>query len=240
MEYDVTWRNPSEAQLAALDYACKALGTKPLKERGVITHHFMVQSEAIGRALMVDSGVAYKSGMSEYDYAEIILLAEHSLWYVECKNKADKWNACKFIMDVVSLGYRDGKWWDLSRLDEQTVKNGVASLKILGLAIRNVGSPFTSHGFLPVIDLILGKNWLTKTRQQIREKLPYKSTKCIKPDCENMVAPIGIKPQGEDFKNYRGTGACQQGHNGYKCSKCDAPHSYASGIGKEHLKFKTE
>jgi hypothetical protein len=240
MEYDVTWRNPSVEQLAALEYACKALGTKPLKERGVITHHFMVKSEAIGRSLMVDSGVAYKSGMSEYDYAELILLAEHSLWYVECKNKADRWSACKFILDVVSLGYKDGKWWDLSRMDEQVVKDGVASLKILGLAIRNVGSPFTSQGFLPVIDLILGKNWLAKTRQQIREKLPYVATKCIKPDCENMVAPVGIKPQAGHFKNYMATGACVKGHNVFTCSKCNKPHSYTSGVGKEHIGFATQ
>lgn len=60
--------------------------------------------------------------------------------------------------------------------------------------------------------------------------------KCIKPGCENLVAPIGTKkPEPGVFKNYAATGACQKGHNGYFCERCNRPHSYASDIGKAHL-----
>lgn len=60
--------------------------------------------------------------------------------------------------------------------------------------------------------------------------------KCIKPDCENLVAPIGTKkPQPGVFKNYAATGACQKGHNSYFCIQCSRPHSYASEVGKRHM-----
>lgn len=62
-----------------------------------------------------------------------------------------------------------------------------------------------------------------------------KAMKCIKPDCLNMVAPVGTKkPEAGVYKNYRATGACQQGHNIYFCAECNAPHSYVSRIGKHH------
>lgn len=66
-------------------------------------------------------------------------------------------------------------------------------------------------------------------------------TKCIKPECVNLVAPVGTKKvQPGVCKNYRATGACQKGHNIYQCSKCEVPHSYVSGIGKAHLEFREE
>lgn len=62
--------------------------------------------------------------------------------------------------------------------------------------------------------------------------------KCIKPDCQNLVAPVGMKnPPPNVFKNYCQTGACQKGHNIYFCLKCGKPHSYASKIGIEHLEL---
>ncbi len=64
----------------------------------------------------------------------------------------------------------------------------------------------------------------------------YVPTECIKPGCYNLVAPIGTEPISGHFKNYRATGACQKGHNGYHCQKCNAPHSYVSNVGKKHLK----
>ncbi|NIV30360.1 MAG: hypothetical protein GWN58_12955, partial [Anaerolineae bacterium] len=36
------------------------------------------------------------------------------------------------------------------------------------------------------------------------------------------------------YKNYRGTGACQRGHNSYFCTRCNTPHSYTSKTGKAH------
>lgn len=67
-----------------------------------------------------------------------------------------------------------------------------------------------------------------------RPQFPYEPTRCINPECYNLVAPVGTEPAPGHFKNYRGTGACRKGHNAYFCTVCKAPHSYVSGIGKEH------
>jgi len=62
----------------------------------------------------------------------------------------------------------------------------------------------------------------------------YEPTECIHPECKNLVGPTGIKPREGHHKNYRGTGACRQGHNSYFCTKCQAPHSFVSKIGRRH------
>jgi len=58
---------------------------------------------------------------------------------------------------------------------------------------------------------------------------------CIHPDCHNLIAPRGIKPREGHFKNYRGLGACQRGHQSYYCTKCKKPHSHTSKVGKAHF-----
>lgn len=80
------------------------------------------------------------------------------------------------------------------------------------------------------------KKKLDATRAKARKAVheTYEPTACIKPECENLVAPKGIKPRKGHAKNYRGTGACQRGHNSYYCVKCKKPHSHTSKVGKAH------
>lgn len=81
--------------------------------------------------------------------------------------------------------------------------------------------------FKKKLDAIKGK-----ARQVVHEK--YEPTVCIHPECENLVAPKGIEPREGHYNNYRGTGACQRGHNSYYCTRCKKPHSHDSKVGKTH------
>jgi len=81
------------------------------------------------------------------------------------------------------------------------------------------------------------KIWLAAKRKAEKEiAKTYEPTECIHPECKNLVAPPKIEPRDGHYKNYLGKGACCQGHNSYFCSKCKAPHSHASKIGKAHFK----
>lgn len=75
-------------------------------------------------------------------------------------------------------------------------------------------------------------------RERPKPQFPYEPTVCIKPECNNLVAPISTKPAEGHFKNYRATGACQQGHNIYSCSKCGTAHSYTTKIGIAHMEYR--
>lgn len=76
-----------------------------------------------------------------------------------------------------------------------------------------------------------------RAKREAKEALrkSYEPIPCVKPDCDNPVAPKGVEPREGHFKNYRGTGACQAGHNSYWCEKCEKPHSFKSKIGEAHL-----
>lgn len=63
-----------------------------------------------------------------------------------------------------------------------------------------------------------------------------KPQKCIHPHCTRLVVASGPATD-EAVANYRNTGACQKGHNGYYCEKCKRPHSYASQLGKNHYAY---
>lgn len=86
------------------------------------------------------------------------------------------------------------------------------------------------------IDPEYRKEWLAikrKVKAKIGEE--YEPAPCVHPNCDNLVAPKGIKPRDGHFKNYRATGACQRGHNSYFCTKCKGPHSHSSKTGKGHF-----
>ncbi len=251
IDFDVTWNYPTEPQLAALDFAYRALGIRRPEPKLPFDHHFLVTYQALGRSLAVDVGIL--SGavfrLNEYDYAELITLASKSLWYTQAKqwaehppeNVPETWrDACVFIVNVVDLGYdaESKKWWDLGKLDERYVESGrllLLDFKYMLTQYRRNRMDIVSRGFEAFIDLICDKPWISRFRKKLRDNMPYQAAKCIKPDCPNLVAPAGKEPQEGHFKNYRGTGACQKGHNSYQCPQCKAPHSYASGIGKKHL-----
>lgn len=80
------------------------------------------------------------------------------------------------------------------------------------------------------------KKKLDATKKEVIGKIQkgYEPTECIHPECRNLVAPKGIKPREGHHHNYRGTGACQRGHNSYYCTRCKKPHSHDSKIGKAH------
>jgi hypothetical protein len=208
----------------------------------------MVTHTAIGRSLAVDAGIYHGAAfvIDEYDIAENIITAKDSLWYVQ----AQKWitkppcevpetftAACQFIVDVVNLGYADNVWWDLSKMDAGKVAMGrLLTLDLLQMIrqIRHNSLIVISRGFELFAQIVCDKAWRDKVRKVARATQPYMANKCIKPECNNLVAPVGMKPQEGHFRNYRGTGACAKEHANYLCAKCNAPHSYASGVGKKH------
>ena len=79
-------------------------------------------------------------------------------------------------------------------------------------------------------------------KKKAREDLAatYEPTKCIKPECENLVAPTGIEPREGHHKNYRGLGACCKEHTNYQCGKCETVHSYSTKVGKAHMRHRVE
>jgi hypothetical protein len=314
MDFDMSWRDPTEVQLAALDHVCAILGV-PEKEHPkniTISLHQQVMIEASRKAYAVDVELYQEAGkLSLFDYAEMILMADQSLWYTQAKRWAegntpgkDSWGkdvamifavAGQAIVKIVDWGYQDGKWWNLEAIYPNTTHRATAICFIIeaNRLIRVVNTPtsaydlvtrlmpegagyFHSSGLhvfpqllVPKLNIKYIKKLLSepngngaqlaiaeiaglfdpairkvvnsakrKAKQEISQT--YEPTKCIKPDCENLVAPPGITPREGHYKNYRGTGACQKGHNGYQCSKCGRPHSYASKIGQQHYKYRAQ
>lgn len=118
-------------------------------------------------------------------------------------------------------------------------------LMIPGLKVENamkalsagqVGAKVIMGQILALYDEEFAKK-LKATRKDLLQHAhdTYKPTNCIKPGCDNQVAPQGIRPRGGHFKNYRGKGACCRGHASYFCLKCKKPHSYLYKIGQKHL-----
>ncbi|MFH1484948.1 MAG: hypothetical protein ABIH46_02660 [Chloroflexota bacterium] len=307
MDFDISWKEPTEAQLAAFELACDALGvTRADREYMRGHHHMMVMLESTRRAMAVDaeiySGPAH--AMTPYTLAEMVLLADGSLWYTQAKGWAEG-NVPKsleqfkpvFMMAgiatkrIVEWGYQDGKWWDVKSIWPESQWPGMAlQLSAILEAVRLVDAINTPRdakdlvmrvlnddtGYLlspgwrwfpkcimPGLDLKLltkmmggGNQDVVKTvvgeirayfepdfrkvwnkakgkaRAQISKE--YEPTKCIKPECENLIAPKGIEPREGHFKNYRGLGSCCRGHASYYCTKCKAPHSHSSKTGRSH------
>lgn len=154
--------------------------------------------------------------------------------------------------------------FEVGTLYPMTEAQGLAVLASLGLMARITarGGPDTTRGrrylganpdhwefwltsgqrvdwlFSPD-ELLLGSISQTADSNRPPATFEYVPAKCIKPGCDNLVAPVGAAPAAGHFKNYRGTGACQKGHNGYTCSICQRPHSYTSAIGIKHAATDT-
>ena len=77
-------------------------------------------------------------------------------------------------------------------------------------------------------------------KERPERQFPYKPTKCIKPDCNNLVAPISTPPDDGHFKNYRSTGACEKSHSTYFCGRCGKVHSYTTRVGVAHYEFRQD
>ncbi|NIV30361.1 MAG: hypothetical protein GWN58_12960, partial [Anaerolineae bacterium] len=140
MDFDITWKEPTEAQVAALEHACRCLGGKWEEFPEPHTWHHLVVARSEHRAHMVDGG-HYDYVLDDFDLAEMIATADRSLWYTQAKT----WRqappteygesyqkitqlASAFVCRVVEWGYRDGKWWDL------TATHPNLALRVLGVA----------------------------------------------------------------------------------------------------------
>ena len=297
MDFDISWKEPTEMQLEAWKHACNAMGI-PKKDREWAEkgnrHHMLVMHNAIGRSLAVDaeiySGPAHK--MTPYDLAEMMLTAHGSLWFTQAKGWAggntppycaDEKTTRVFqiagqaIVKIVDWGYRDGRWWNLEAIwpDPKTRALTVAAIidacrmaRLIAqntMAIQSGGFAYLPLLIVPKLNIKQAERNLAQgdkgvvalmaellalfdpefrkeasavrreAKRQIHET--YEPTKCIKPECNMLVAPKGIKPREGHAKNYRGKGACCRGHANYWCTKCKAPHSYTSKIGQNHLQF---
>lgn len=131
-DFDMSWADPSEAQLAALAHVHKCLGRRMPELPDGLTHSAIVRMEYVGKCLAVDTGHTYK--LSEYDLAEMMCLADKSLWLSEARRWAgvtpkvdtpeSKAAASVFtsagdtVTRVVELGFSDGVWWNLAKLWE--------------------------------------------------------------------------------------------------------------------------
>ena len=101
MDFDYSWREPTEAQLAAWEMACTALKvTRKDRDSMCERHHTMVMMEASLRAYAVDADVPHgpAHGMTPYTLADMVLLADGSLWNTQAKSWANG-NMPSFIKD---------------------------------------------------------------------------------------------------------------------------------------------
>lgn len=266
-EFDMTWKNPGKAQVAALDYAGKHAGP------------------FLRRANRQRSGAEWSPPLTEFMVAEMMCIAKSSLWYTQARMWSEGKGfpapgadpvflvAGRTILRLVDLGYSNDVWWDARQAwdDPRVISMHLASiidvvrmlravrrrslqvnspwfealpyLMVPGLNIEQAIKTISTEAGVPILigeicaryDPEFRGAWLV-ARRAARETVSatYAPTPCIHPECDNIVAPSGIKPREGHFKNYRGTGACQKGHNSYYCTKCKSPHSFVSEIGKKH------
>lgn len=139
IEFDMTWRNPSEAQNAALAVAMK------MKPRHV------TEFEAAEFIILAKESLWYTQAKRWKDEPP--------------KNTPRTWQAaCQFIFDVVNLEYDESSkmWWNLSRLDSKKVKIGIILLMDLGMMLkqyRQQSLDVVSQGFEIFIDILCGRGW---------------------------------------------------------------------------------
>jgi hypothetical protein len=279
-DFDITWKNISEAQAAALAYASKC-------------------GSAIIRASMHQGEGEWHPPITEFNIAEMICLSKDSLWYIQAKSWAEGVTpykegrgakvvqafqaAGKVIVALVDKGYSEGVWFDPTQTWEDStiaalslasiseacrllvaLERSINVFDILAMesaplisswlrSIDRLLQPYVARGrawklletqegsgvLISEIRASIDPEWRKKHNAAVRKARAdshetYEPTECIHPECHNLVAPSRIKPREGHFKNYRGTGACQQGHNSYYCTKCAAPHSFVSKIGQSH------
>ena len=131
MDFDFSWKDPNEAQIAALKYVTQALGGKDEDIPPQPQWHALVVAESQRRAMAVDADM-FDYELGPFDLAEMMLTADNSLWYTQAKAwaKGDTpekdgrgKNVVKSfqfagasICKIVEYGYRDGVWWDVAKI----------------------------------------------------------------------------------------------------------------------------
>jgi len=135
-EWDQTWKHPTQMQLDALRHVMKCNGHSKVQiERGLAADHSMnVRLNGIGKIAAVEADRNYQ--LDEYDQAEAMLLAKHSLWY----SQACGWASRNFSFDkpvealaiggaaikaVVDWGYQDGEWWNPAKIWPDPLARGI-------------------------------------------------------------------------------------------------------------------
>lgn len=112
----------------------------------------------------------------------------------------------------------------------------------LNAAFRLLETESGSIRLLSLIKKSIDKDFARMIERAKRDKrngahATYEPTKCTKPDCQNQVAPAGVKPREGHFKNYMGKGACCKSHSTYHCSKCNLLHSWTTKTGQSHTAY---
>lgn len=185
-------------------------------------------------------------GLTEFQAAEFICLADSSLWHVQAKSWAKDppnigeaavvWReACRTIANIVDLGY-DGRrktWWPLAKLGtESEIAAKMLILMDFGMMLqqyRRQSLDVVSRGFEVFLDIVLGKGWEKRFRRFLKEKAEGVAPKqpqaasCINPFCDLVVD-----------RGRRRSGACSQAHLRYYCSKCRCWHHWGTKIAADH------
>jgi len=188
-------------------------------------------------------------GLTEFEAAEFICLADSSLWYTQAKSWAQNppnigpakpiWKtACQYIVDIVDLGYDEQRktWWPMVKLG--SLNEIAAKMLILmdfGMMLqqyRRQSLDIVSRGFEVFLDIVLGCGWEKKYRGLIGKKAKDIAPKklqvapCINPFC-------GLEVNRAKKKS----GACSQNHLRYYCGKCECWHHWGTKIAAQHQQY---
>jgi hypothetical protein len=116
MEFDITWKNVSEAQAAALEHVTK-------HARKWLDSQKMFPGGLEGE---------FVSPLTEFDLAEMMCMGKNSFWYSQARSWAEGGTvpvenlrdvfklAGEAIVKLVDLGYSNGKWYDASQVWDNT------------------------------------------------------------------------------------------------------------------------
>ena len=143
IDFDSTWKEPTDAQIAAIHHVYRCLGKKKDTVPPQGQWHTLVLGEANRRAWMVDHD-HFDYELGPFDYAEMMLTADRSLWYSQAKAWAEKGPdkygeeyqriaeiASSFVKSIVEWGYQDGAWWDLAKIEPDVDKRTIATVALL-------------------------------------------------------------------------------------------------------------
>jgi len=146
MDFDYSWKDVTEAQIAALKHAHRSLGGKDEDLPPQDQWHALVVAESQRRAMMVDADMFdYKIG--PFDLAEMMLTADNSLWYTQAQAWAKGDTPLKdgrgekvvkvfqlagvAICKIVEYGYQDGEWWNVEKIWASAAQRAVALVGIV-------------------------------------------------------------------------------------------------------------
>lgn len=170
-DFDLTWQKPTDPQLEALSFVHRALHGRPLPDMR-LPHHLLVKTAASFKAAATDAGQSYS--LTEYDWAEFVLLADSSLWYTQAKRWQDGDTSGltgdtdalalggRAISAVVDWGYQNSKWWDIESIWPSMGERVSALAHILDLGritqnLRQHSMLIVSSGFQMLPRLLLPK-----------------------------------------------------------------------------------